>query len=192
MKKISLLLIIALVYSLAPHQATAKNDWTYGSKSESHFKRSATNYYLNEKKPNSTESVLSGVQCQPNNVEVNYGDYGKDEYAHVVLPYLAFSYIEVSSILVTKYALSPDLIKAAYDQGYCRIFYNQEYRETRASACATFIHEYGHLLGKQHNNNISSPMYTGYTKYQGTKAQKLLDRNRKRIFGKSKCDNSTY
>jgi hypothetical protein len=41
---------------------------------------------------------------------------------------------------------------------YCEILINRAYPEDLRQGCVTFIHEYGHLLGKEHNSNIHSPM----------------------------------
>lgn len=170
------------------------SNWTYGPASEAHFKKSTQKYYSKEKKDGGSQSVLFGVPCQPDELKVNYGDYGKKEIAHVIALYMAYDYDNWYSDYAYKYSWSQyGGTASAHDKGYCRVFFNRVYRETRANACVTFIHEYGHLLGREHNTNIDSPMYTGYAKKKinSKKRSELFERNRKKVIGRSNCGKGT-
>ena len=74
---------------------------------------------------------------------------------------------------------------------YCKIKFNFAYQsqiEQPGYACAVFIHEYGHLLGREHNNDPQSPMYTGYV--QGKNGSESFDQSISHTLDKTVCRES--
>lgn len=138
--------------------------WQYSNRTESLFKAAAYVYYNNQ-------GVLGRVNCMPQDVVIDYGTINENWTAWA-WPYGAY--------------------RDEYPDGsnkYCRVFWNTNYwPENRRAACVTFIHEYGHLLGRDHNNNIKSPMYDGYDKYAGDKREALYNRRNKNVLARSVCD----
>ena len=71
---------------------------------------------------------------------------------------------------------------------YCKTWFNTSTKQPRRQACVTFIHEFGHLMGRVHNTNMESPMYNGFDYYPpGNKRWNLYIRWRQNILGKSLC-----
>lgn len=164
--------------------------WKYTPRTEALFRDAAEKYYSSQLGIGSSNSVLNGVPCQPKDVQISYGYYGSAEIAHVISLYLAYGYEEWYGMQGMGYDWSKyGGTLGAFTRGNCRVFFNTLYRETRKNACVTFIHEYGHLLGRQHNYNINSPMYVGYAWLPDyRKAEKLFERNRKNIISRTVCD----
>lgn len=78
--------------------------------------------------------------------------------------------------------------KSFNQQYYCKIYFNFAYQSQIAYpgyACTVFIHEYGHLLGREHNNNPNSPMYNGYAK--GRDGAETFDQAISHTLDKSLC-----
>lgn len=163
----------------------------YSNRSEELFKAAATDYYGSQNRQGSSESVLSGVPCQPKDVKIKYIKSKESELAHVRALFLAYGGDRWYSEWADQW---PDWVKEKgvdfFRDGYCTVYFNQSsHRETRANACITFIHEYGHLLGREHNDNINSPMYTHYAEVKDPlKGYNLFVRYRKHFLGKTICD----
>lgn len=140
--------------------------WKYSNVDENLFKAAAYIYY-------SRNNELFGdqIDCLPQEVVMDYGT-------------------SVDDILA--WAYPGGAFKDIYPEGskkYCRISVNTRLKpEIRTNACLTFIHEYGHLLGKDHNGNIRSVMYDGYDKYKGLTRTRLFNRNIKLTLAKSVCN----
>lgn len=171
MKKLNLIVICTCVMLVGASlflqhaHAREKNNWRYSRSRENIFKVAAYVYYNNR-----AELNQPGLTCKPQNVKIVYGEYGWGELAHA---YWNAGY------------------KDSYDNDalYCTVFINtQTGKEIPANACLTFIHEYGHLIGKDHNSNIKSVMYDGYDKYSGVVRKRLFDRNNKLVLGRSLCN----
>lgn len=136
----------------------------FSPKSEKLFKLASYYFYK-------ARGELSEVPCQPQDVHIVYGDYGTEEYAHVKHIGDAWPYDDNRN------------------NGYCNVYFNVRYIRPRADNCVIFMHEYGHLLGKRHNDNIQSPMYNGYVYENNWRyGDVLYNSNRRNIFSKSVCN----
>ncbi len=138
--------------------------WKFYNRDENLFKAAAYIYY-------NKQGVLGRVDCMPQDVVIDYGTTEKN--------WIAWAYI---------YGAYKDTFPEG-SKKYCRVFWNTNYwAEPRANACVTFIHEYGHLLGREHNNNLQSPMFGRYDLYPDSKFQALQDRRNKNVIAKSVCN----
>ena len=134
----------------------------YSTRSERLFREAAKQYW-------EAHDWDSSKYCSPYEVEIIYG------------PFDPFYVARVAQIGDG----DRDLKGGPY---YCKTWFNTTYKETRRNACVTFIHEFGHLMGREHNTNIYSPMYNGYAYYQGDKRTRLGQRWKKNAAGKTLCN----
>lgn len=140
-------------------------------KTEKLFKLAAYYFYQDR-------GQLVGVPCKPQDVKIEYGNFGEREYAHAYL----------NDAFPDYYKQFTGAVRDEIKQGYCKVYFNTAYIRPRSDNCVIFMHEYGHLVGHQHSSDINSPMYTGYVHQQySTYAQILYNHNRMNIFAKSIC-----
>ena len=133
------------------------------------------------------------VNCTPRNVRIYYEyNVGGGYIARVKnLPY------PDSNVGVVRNVFTFD---ADYYHGeaheimlnsYCKIFFNlaETFRYDTPTMCTIFIHEYGHLLGKNHVLDRGSPLYNGYSYIEGSGLQMWKDFGRwqAKVQGKSWC-----
>lgn len=136
----------------------------YSTRSERLFREAAKQYWQ-------AHDWDSSKYCSPYEVEIIYGTFAPGYYAKV--------------------AQVGDGNRAFKgDPYYCKTWFNTRYKETRAGACLTFIHEFGHLMDRVHNDNLNSPMYVGYAEPGTTpsRSKLLFERNQKRILSRSLCN----
>lgn len=167
MQKLLILFCLSLTVLAAPVStlATPRN-WEYSNRTESFMKAAATSYYSG-----TGELYNNDVTCLPNQVRIEY--VYEDNNWGAWAPY------------------DGGLSSARNNANYCSFKFNRKYRAPRRIACLNFIHEYGHLIGKRHNNNIQSPMYNGYASEKDPdKFWELYYRWRKNIMAKTVCDSS--
>lgn len=152
---------IALVAtSFSVVSSRERNSWTYSKRSESLFKAAAYVYYNNQDVFND-----KGITCMPQDVKIRYSDTHTGSYAHT------FKWSAYKS--------------RSDDAAYCSMTFDA--RTSRSLACVAFIHEYGHMIGRDHNKDIQSPMYDGYADYVGDKSTMLFNRWKMKILSRSVC-----
>lgn len=150
--------------------ANAATRGSLSAKKVSIYKDAAVEYW-------GSRGKLDGVPCQPKDVRVRHINFPENN----------------------KYFVAMALMEAAYPDGisgdviipkdmYCTVSYNKKAREDSRSACITFIHEYGHLLGLDHvKNNPKNVMYDGFTYFEGEKSSRLFARHMKLVLADSQC-----
>lgn len=163
LKKITLLLIVTTIFVVPfiPSETSAK---MYSTRSERLFRESAKQYW-------EAHDWDSSVYCSPYETEIIYEpfDSGRSLIARVE---------EIGD--------GNRLFKGS--PYYCKTWFNTRTKQTRRQACVTFVHEFGHLMGRVHNTNIESPMYNGYDYLPaGDRRWQLYVRWRKNILGNTLC-----
>lgn len=168
---LSVTAVVVIPQAKAVQRGGPGNDWywRYRNVDENLFKAAAYIYYNNQ-------GVLGRVDCMPKDVVIEYKTGNVDPYNN----WLAWANLYGA-------------YEGTYPEGskkYCRVFWNTNYPpETRPNACVTFIHEYGHLLGREHNfDNTKSPMYQGFELYSGNKAVALWRRWHKNLLARTVCN----
>lgn len=152
----------------------ASTSWKYSYRTESFFRAAIYVYWMNN-------SNLKEVDCQPNDVKFIYYDFGKDESRTIATAGLYGAYKDFKG----KY---DNVSKKDNEFYYCTIQVNSHrHRESRKNACITMIHEYGHLLGRDHSKNPYSPMFASYEGISVNKQIALQNRNIKHRLAKSIC-----
>jgi hypothetical protein len=76
-----------------------------------------------------------------------------------------------------------------HNTGFCTIYINGRFSMDGRAACVMFIHEYGHLLGREHTNDVGSPMFTQFESQNinDTQKHKRWARNQLNRIKKSIC-----
>lgn len=127
--------------------------------------------------------------CKPEKVKVVYyqgnklskNDGNSRAYAYAWL-FGAYKKVPVNYV--------PDLHKNGADK-YCKVYWNVDsaFTLTKNQQCMTFMHEYGHLLGRDHNNDITSVMYDGYARdgISPLQAQRKFSARADNVSAKSLC-----
>lgn len=124
--------------------------------------------------------------CQPRDVKYEYYNDPKEKAEAWAVYYSAIKQ------RVSKKSSQAEKSDARYynKKVYCRIHFNDAFSADLARhpgyACAVFIHEYGHMLGRDHNTNPHSPMYNGYVKGYGGSPESY-DTNTLDTISKSLC-----
>ena len=167
MQKFLIIFCLSIAVLVAPVSSfAASRNWEYSKRTESFMKAAAYSYYSGK-----GELDNSNITCMPNEVRIEYVYY--DENWGARAPYDA------------------GLASAKNQSYYCSFQINRKYKATRGIACLNFIHEYGHLIGKRHNDNIQSPMYNSYASEKDPdKFKELYNRWRKIIMAKTVCDSA--
>lgn len=159
-------------FNIGTSEASAS--WKYSYRTESFFRAAIYVYWMNN-------GNLKEADCQPNDVKFIYYDFGKDDSNTIAAAGLFGAYKDFKG----KYG---DVSKKDYDLNYCTIQVNTRLRrESRKNACITMIHEYGHLLGRDHSRNPYSPMFTPYEGISVEKQIALQNRNIKHRLATSIC-----
>lgn len=131
---------------------------------------------------NIDDITSNGVTCKPSKVKIiYYSDLNDPAIARA-----AYHGAVKQSSGVNGYTKTS--AKAFNKDDYCKIYFNFAYQSQityPGYACAVFIHEYGHLLGRPHNNNPESPMYNGYA--QGRDGSESFDQSISHTLDKSLC-----
>lgn len=108
--------------------------------------------------PNKKKSglrIAERVDCDPFDVKLVF--YNDDDGALA----RAYLYSASKGRLMYYYGMKLKDVK----RNHCRMFintYSGNHKLSRLEMCVIFIHEYGHMLGFDHNKNIKSVMYDGY------------------------------
>lgn len=120
--------------------------------------------------------LTSSVPCQPKDVRIDHFNFTGD-------------YVDAAAyaMLFAAYPSGPNGDISISGNDYCKVNFNRRIKESSRSACITFMHEYGHLLGRNHTNTISDVMYSGYARYSGTRASQLYWRHMKILLSKTTC-----
>lgn len=111
------------------------------------------------------------VTCKPKDVKVKYVNRPDDNSIAYVTN--AGSGSPAALRIRTYKTDSADFKRYARNYNkkhYCTMVFNLAYQHEirdKGYACYIFIHEYGHMLGRNHNDNPSSPMYNGYVVGKG-------------------------
>lgn len=134
----------------------------YSPAAEHLFKEAARQYWLKR-------DWDSEIYCSPYETDIIYGFYDPEYIARV-----------------NEIGDGNRLYRG--ESYYCKTWFNKSYKESRRNACVTFIHEFGHLMGREHNTNLNSPMYNGYAYYRGNYARKLFVRWHKNVVGRTLCN----
>ncbi len=148
------------VFNIRTSEARERNSWRFSERTESLFRAAAYVYY-------NKQGVFddNGVTCKPQDVRIRYSDNHSGAWAHTM-----------------KWSAYESKIDPQF---YCLVTFDA--RNTRSNACVTFIHEYGHMIGRDHNKDIKSPMYDGYADYTGEKNRVLYNRRNMNVLSRSVC-----
>lgn len=178
------ILLVAIVgtYFLVSSQAATKRvDNGKITRRELGFFKAATRIYFQ-----GGESFKK-ADCQPEEVRVQYYAKKDAEYAEA---YKGGAYKRLQIIA------QPDWLKTP-SKRYCKIYWNTTANVNRPldSRCITFMHEYGHLLGRDHEEkDTTSVMFAGYAndKISPDKAMRLYETRRTNVNLKSICSLDIY
>lgn len=145
------LLITALILPLVTHFSAGKTDSAASSAFKGkklHIYRQAARQYW-QKRVTIPEST-----CPPERVTIWHTRYEPAIVGATAYVGAAWPALTPTPMGVFNYPSSD----------FCTTRVNRNNLEDSRSACITFIHEYGHILGFQHNNfDINDVMYQGYT-----------------------------
>lgn len=190
------------VYMLVGSQAATKHKPRYWTRAErAHFASATLDYWSNPKRQEQAANAkahiydIDQVPCKPSMVRISYYNDPKDD----AIAYVNSSVIPgkgkvPAAVRIHTPANASSAVKAAIKQHntsfYCKMHFNLAFQYQIMSpgyACVIFMHEYGHMLGREHNTNIFSPMYTGYVKNLKGYGGESFSLNKERVRENSKC-----
>lgn len=119
------------------------------------------------------------VSCKPGSVKIKYVNINRDNR-------IAFT----SDYAALKLPASSKNARQFNSKAYCKITFNLAHQNeipTAGLGCMVFIHEYGHMLGHEHNANVESPMYNGYDVGKGGSAESFRT-NQLAVLQKTLCE----
>jgi hypothetical protein len=176
------------------HHATAakvKQQKRIANRDLSYFRVAAEQYF-------ESGDTYGKAQCKPKDVRIKYYRGSQMLKGSLEADSLAYAYIggAFKKIpLATKDKHSRTIYDKTPSKYYCRIYWNIEkaFALTIDQQCHAFMHEYGHLLGRQHNDDITSVMYNGFFvdlllgKSRSAKDSPLFKDNVENVGAKSIC-----
>lgn len=163
------------------------------------FKLAAANYWNNPKRIDQGNNARAHVYdinspevtCKPGHVKLRYID-DPNNPALAFVGHWAKDWPASQKFKIPKeWTRSQKQAAREWHRNYyCKIYFNLAYKHQFPNvsyACVTFIHEYGHMLGREHNNVIDSPMSSLHTKSYGN-GRESFDMRGLNVLKRSLCD----
>lgn len=163
------------------------------------FKLAAANYWNNPQRIDQGRNAKAyiydinspEVTCKPGHVKLRYYNNPNDNTIAYVGGWSNYYPAAVKIKAPKDWSRADKKALRDYQKKYyCKMYFNLalKYQITSPGyACVVFIHEYGHMLGREHNHVVDSPMYNGYVQGKGGSPE-TFDINKLQVMKRSLCD----